>query len=292
MEIIIIIVAVAVGGLMLVHAGTASPTPAQVPATGRETAVAAAPALTLAALEAQIAALTPKPVDPLAPKPVAVKPPNILGNIVPALTPIQALAEAKLNDFNLNPAQFAAAPWLDRVYHEIENMHTLAWVYQTNTYVYNDSGTSSAPPLGLIGQGSNMALSVTGNVAAKVGSSVASAIPFIGAAVNGIVGIFGAISAHHKAAVGRDLNAYDGGNSAAENYMAIIKSAVYNGQATPQEAIHALDSMYADFLAFTAPARNNHPWANSVAEAKVVLNATVIYWKAYYTQIIASGVRV
>ncbi len=289
MEIVLIIVAVAVGAFLFSKGASSLVAPA--PATGAAQA-ASVPTLSLAALQQEIVALTPKSVDPLAPKPVAVVAPNILHAITPALTAKQALDEAKLNDFKLNPAQFAATAWLDRVYHEIENMHTLAWVYQTNTYVYNDSGTSSAPPLQLVGQGSNMALSVTGNIAAKVGSSVTSAIPFIGTAVNGIIGIFGAIAAHHKAAVGRDLAAYDGGNSAAENYMAIIKSAVASGQATPQEAIHALDSMYADFLTFTAPARNNSPWCNSVCEAKVVLNATVIYWKAYYTQIIASGVRV
>jgi hypothetical protein len=47
--------------------------------------------------------------------------------------------------------------------------------------------------------------------------------------------------------------------------------------------------MYKDFLTFTVGARNNQPYCNSVCEAKVQLNALVIYWKAYYNQIVVGG---
>lgn len=241
----------------------------------------------ISALQSEVAQLT-KPVDPLAPKVAPPPPKNILPNIAPPIAPDEALNEAKQGESNLNPRDFANSTWLSRVYGEIVSMHTLAWNPATGSFEWSGAYQRSAS-LQLVGQGSQLALSVASDVARNVGSSVASAIPFIGTAVSTIVGLFGAIQAHHAQAVQRDSNAYNQGLDACENYLEIIHNAIMSGQSTPDEGINALDSMYSDFLTFTAPARNNNPYCNSVCEAKVQLNALVIYWKAYYGAIITAG---
>lgn len=247
------------------------------------------PNLSISDLEAQIIKLTPKPVDPLAPKPAPAPIVRTIPVIVAAYTPQEAVAEAKLSETHLNPRDFANTSWLNRLYGEILAMHTLAWNPVTRTFDQWSGNYQPGPNLALIGAGTSLALTATTDVARSVGSSIASSIPFIGSAVSGIVGLFGIISAHHKAAVQRDSNAFNQGLTAAENYLQIIGNAVITGQSTPDEGIAALDSMYADFLTFTAPARNNKPYCNSVCEAKVQLNALVLYWKAYYTQIVLTG---
>jgi hypothetical protein len=278
-----------------------APSPVQIPATINPAPVAAPatdPQLVSAIqnLQNEIAAITPKPVDPLAAKvaPAPVK--NILPVNVPfPLTPAEALAEAKQSESNLNPRDFTNSVWLARVYGEIVSMHTLAWNPVTGSFQWSGTYQPSGD-LRLVGQASNLALSVTSDIAgnlAKAGSQVAgslsSAIPFIGTAINGIVGLFSAISAHHTAAVQRDATAYNVGLTTCENYLKIISDAIKSGQSTPDEGINALDSMYKDFLTYSAPARNNQPYCNSVCEAKVQLNALVIYWKAYYNALIAAG---
>jgi hypothetical protein len=240
-------------------------------------------------LQNEIAAITPKPVDPLAPK---VTPPPV-NNVLPVnvsfpLSPTEALAEAKQSESNLNPRDFANQTWLSRIYGEITSMHTLAWNPAANSFEWSGA-YQPGPNLAVIGDASHLALSVTSNIAQSVGSSVAGAIPFIGSAINGIIGLFGAISAHHKAAVQRDATAYNVGLTSCENYLQIISNAIKSGQSTPDEGILALDSMYSDFLTYSAPARNNQPYCNSVCEAKVQLNALVIYWKAYYNALVIAG---
>ena len=291
MEILVILGAAGIGYLLLKKQSPMQSAVAPVAPTTTATASAPTSDATLQAelkaLQAEVAVLA-KPPDPLAPKapPIPIK--SVLPNIAPPLTAEEALAEAKQSESNLNPRDFANSTWLNRVYGEIENMHTLAWVPGTGQFQWSGS-FQPGQDLRLIGQGSQMALSVAGDVAIRTGSSIASAIPFIGTAVSGIVGIFSAISAHHAAAVQRDATAYNVGLSTCENYMKIIKDAVESGQSTPDEGINALDSMYQDFLTYSAPARNNHPYCNSVCEAKVVLNACVIYWKAYYSALISGG---
>jgi hypothetical protein len=283
MEILIIVGAVLIGYI----AFKASPGLLQNVRPAQPSNASGSTPLDLQTIENQIQALTPKPVDPLAPKGPAPVPVNIYANIKPTLSAVEAFNEAKQSEANLNPRDFANADYLNTVYKQIEAMHTIAWRPATGGYLWSGNYQPSGD-LRLVGQGSQLALSVAGQIATKVGSSVASAIPFIGTAVSGIVGLFSAISAHHAAAVQRDSNAYNTGLSTAENYLAIIHDAVGSGQSTPEEGINALDSMYSDFLRFTAPARNNKPYCNSVCEAKIQLNAVVIYWKAFYTQVILS----
>lgn len=264
---------------------TASPAtaPAYIPPAPQDTAVQQE----LSTLEQEIANLT-KPADPLKPKTPPAPVVSVLPSINPTTTAQEALTEAMQAETNLNPRDWDSAHQA-RYVGEILNWHTLAWNPATKSFDNWSGGFQPGPNLQLVGQGSEMALSVAGTVATKVGSSIASAIPFVGAVVGGIVGLFGAISAHHKAAVQRDTSAYNQGLAAVENYLQIIHDAVFGGQSTPDEGINALDSMYSDFLTFTAPARNNHPYCNSVCEAKVIVNATVIYWKAYFTQLTVAG---
>lgn len=240
-------------------------------------------------LQNEVATLT-KPPDPLAPK-TAAPVVNVLPTIPPPMAPSAAIDEAWRAETNRNPNTNPGTAWYTRVSAEIPAMHTLAWNPATGQMEWSGSYQPNND-LQLVGTGSNLALSATSQITQAIGggaSAVASAIPFIGAAVSGIVGLFGAISAHHRAAVQRDSNAYNDGLSSAENYLKIIHDAVESGQSTPDEGINALDSLYSSFLTFTAPARNNNPYCNSVCEAKVQLNALVIYWKAYYNAIIIAG---
>ena len=291
MPILIIVGGVIVAALLLKKSTSApvlNPPTAQVSAQGQP--------VTLQTLQAEIAALTPKPIDPLAPKLLARPIVSTLETITPPISAEDALIEAKAKEANLNPRDFSSGSTLKtaptqlekNILAQIRNMHSAAWDYKTNSFYWNGSFQPNNN-LQIVGQGTSMALSVTGEIATKVGSSIAGAIPFIGTAINGIVGIFSIISAHHKAAVQRDATAWNTGLSAVENYLQIIKNAVESGQSSLEEGIQALDSMYADFLKETAPARNNQPYANSVTEAKISTNALVIYWDAYYNALIIRG---
>lgn len=257
---------------------------------------------TLQSLETQIQALTPRPIDPLAPKvaPVAVAGQYAapIWNFTPSHSAQDALIEAKATETNLNPKDFSVGQTLKsnptqlekNMLNQIWSMHSAAWDYRTGFVPdwYNAQHPKSND-LALVGAGTGMGLAVAGNITKAVGSSISQAIPFIGTAISTIIGIFGIISAHHNAALQRDATAWNVSTHSVENYLNIIRDAVNNGQSTPEEGINALDSMYADFLAYTAPARNNHPYANSVTEVKISTQALVIYWKAAYNELVIRG---
>jgi hypothetical protein len=263
--------------------------------------------LDLATLQKEILALIPKPVDPLAPKTSAASLPANLDlatlQVMPSITSIMPagqdwtdLQEAKARESNLNPRDFDAAHHA-RYTGEIKAGHTLAWNPTTQSFDNWEGGYQPGNALQLVGQGSQLALQTTSAVASNlaaggsaIAGSIGAAIPFVGIAVSGLVGLFSAISRHHAQAVQAENTAYNNSLVTVENYMAIIKNAVLTGQSTPDEGINALDSMYKDFLAATpAPLRNNSPYCNGLCEAKIVVNAMVEYWKDYFNRLIIAG---
>lgn len=97
-------------------------------------------------------------------------------------------------------------------------------------------------------------LALTGlNVAAMSSPAILAAIggsAVLGAATLGIgsiIGLFGALHAHHAAAVRREQTVLCSAVPAFNNYLDIIDKAVATGQAPPDQAVAALDSLNRDF---------------------------------------------
>lgn len=95
-------------------------------------------------------------------------------------------------------------------------------------------------------------LALTGiNVAAALSSSVAGAIGVaLGPAtlgVSAIIGLFPLLFGHHAAAVKKEQSVLCAAVPAANNYFLLIDQAVQQRQATPQQAIAALQSLVTDF---------------------------------------------
>lgn len=109
-------------------------------------------------------------------------------------------------------------------------------------------------PLQLVGQAAGAA-GVGGGTLALV-PAIATSVPLLGpiiGAVAGIIGLFSQIFAHHAQAVAKEQNVLCAAVPAAANYLQIIETAVGNGQATPAEAIQALNSLLNDFTAKVQP---------------------------------------
>lgn len=206
---------------------------------------------------------------------------SFLGDNSTGVTASDALAQAQSG---YSSPDFNNSAWEAAALQDVVNMQMLLI----------DPTCGSAPggsPLGLVSAAGGMALQDTGAIAASVGSSIASAIPIVGAVFSTIVGIFGIFSAHHRAAVAQEEKLQCSLVPAANNYLNVIAQAVQNGVQTPEQGSAALDSLLSDFTAAAQPSFQNNP-CNAMCEWTVVLKAIVIYWKAQYAQMAAQAAAV
>jgi hypothetical protein len=222
---------------------------------------------------------------------------------IPHMTPAEAIAEAMRtegNDIDSRDVWFVSGP---ATYTNILN-GVPSYVTPAQAQLIGKDPLSSTRPvpqqglgkMTLVSTAAGLALGVTGLVAAHavaagatgLATGVSAAIPFIGIGIAGIVGIFGVIHAHHAAAVAQEQGIFYSINPAAFDYLRVIRGAVASGQASPQEAIHALDSLLADYKTQAAPSVKHNP-CNANCEGVFRINAIVIYWKSYYTDMISQG---
>ena len=96
---------------------------------------------------------------------------------------------------------------------------------------------------GLALTGINIAAATSGAVSAAVGAALGPATQGISA----IIALFPLLFGHHTAAVKREQSVLCAAVPAAQNYLQLIDQAVQKGQATPQQAIQALQSLQSDF---------------------------------------------
>ena len=235
---------------------------------------------------------------------------------VPTLAPEEALREAMQGE---SSRDFNNSAWIDNSVRDVRNM----WPFyitpeQLSGYrtgfpsnpehlsqpngdlrmISTVSGLALATGGAIIGAGiaagSITSVAAAGGTIAALGgaagaaTAAAAAIPFIGIGIAGIVGIFTIIHSHHASAVKQEQDIFYSINPAAFNTLQIIRASVLNGQASPSEAIHALDSLFADYSAAAAPSVRHNP-CNANCEGVTVLHATVIYWKSYYNDMIIQG---
>lgn len=228
---------------------------------------------------------------------------------VPHLTAKEALAEAMQIEGNDYDPRDLAQILSPAALEQIVNMVTYYTTPQQAQLIGKDPLSSARPvpqqpggKMTLVTTGAGLALgvatlavghavSVAGGAAAVSGTALgaaSSAIPFIGIGIAGIVGIYSIIHAHHQAAVQQEQQIYYSANPAAFDYFRVIRVAVATGQSSPQEGIHALDSLQADYEKTVAPSVKHNP-CNANCEGLTRVRAIVIYWKAYYNDMIIQG---
>lgn len=278
MEILLVIGVVGLGALLL-KGKSATPSAAT---QGPSMAVSPAKATTPTALSAPLipaAAPAASPAPSLTVSPVKIQ---TSAPVVPPMTAQQAFDEAKSHEYNLDPRDFNNPKWVSDRIADIENMHTMVWF--NGQFNYANGWQPQSNDLQLVGTGSGMALAGAGALAGAhvISGIAATAIPFVGIAVSGIIGLFSIIHAHHAAAVKQEQSIYNTANAAAENYFKIIQQAVASRQATPLEAAQAMDSCFEQFKQAAAPSYGHSPYLNAMGESQLTLDAVRIYWKAYY----------
>lgn len=125
------------------------------------------------------------------------------------------------------------------------------------------------------------------NVAAAAGAFGAGAAAVLGPVTMGIssiIGLFGALHAHHAAAVRREQTVLCSAVPAANNYLDIIDKAVAQGAATADQAVSALDSLNSDFH---AQLQSIYKDCNAACVMGMVADAAVGTQKAKYQALAA-----
>lgn len=163
-----------------------------------------------------------------------------------------------------------------------------------------DTQCSGIAPAGenlqLVSVGTGLGLTTANILASTVaaGTAAGTAIPIIGTIVGSIVGLFIAILQHHALVTKAEQNAECALIPAANNYLTIIGQSVTSGQATPAQAVQALQSLFQNFL---QQAMSNPSWTDSgqsKCSALCVyakqLCAIVAYQSAQYQNMAATAV--
>jgi hypothetical protein len=210
------------------------------------------------------------------------------------ITPAQAVQQAVASEANVNPAD--AQGWLSPT-----NPTWTSGAYSLESaQVYLDTVCQGqpAPKLNLYKIGGALVLSTaTTKVGAQAIASVAShlipgitsgIVAGVALGVGAVVTIFSIIHAHHKAAVQRDIAAECSLVPAVNNAFQVIIQGVQNGTLTPQQGIDALAPIPDQFSAAAGPAKNNHPFCNSVCEKLITVKAIVYYWTEKFRDMIAT----
>jgi hypothetical protein len=152
------------------------------------------------------------------------------------------------------------------------------------------SGVSSgARDLALAGSGGSMVLTTLS--APSIGLIAAGPATLgISIAIAGIVGIFTTIMNHHAQAVKKEQSVLCSAVPAANNYLKIIVSAVPNGQATPAQAIAALQSLSSDFDSAVSSIRKMSGGScNAACVMTEELRAIIAYLTSQYQDMIAGS---
>jgi hypothetical protein len=133
---------------------------------------------------------------------------------------------------------------------------------------------------GLALTGTQIGLTATGAIAA------ATLAPFT-MGISAIIGLFPIIFGHHAAAVKKEQSVLCAAVPAANNYLEIIDQAVTSGQATPQQGIAGLNSLYSDFGSKVAGIiKGSDPTSagecNAACVHQTILHAIVLYKASVY----------
>jgi hypothetical protein len=176
--------------------------------------------------------------------------------------------------------------------------------YVPGTSQCSASGVSSNVKLAQIS--GTLALTGISTLAASVGSTAAVTMLFgtaigttVGAVlgpltmgISTIIGLLPLLLGHHARAVKKEQSALCFAVPAANNYLQIIDQAVSTGQATPQQAIAALNSLLSDFGTQVASIRHgNDPMSSGECNAACIeyskLRAIVIQKSSQYQDLAA-----
>ena len=154
----------------------------------------------------------------------------------------------------------------------------------------SSSGSSTMNDLKLVQQGTSLALTGTtiGLSAAGVASAAALAPFTLG--ISAIIGLLPMIFSHHAQAVAKERQVECALVPAANNYLNIIRQAVQSGQATPQQAIDALNSLLRDFQSQIASiTKNTASSCNAGCVWSKELQAIVAYQISQYQDMAAAA---
>lgn len=147
----------------------------------------------------------------------------------------------------------------------------------------SSSGANDLKLAGSAGSLSLQAATTTGLIAAG------PATLGISIAIAGIVGLFGTILNHHAQAVQKEQSTLCSAVPAANNYLTIIDQALQSGQATPAEAIQALDSLESDFESAVSSIRKMGGGScNAACVMTLELRGVVAYRTALYQELAAT----
>jgi hypothetical protein len=141
-------------------------------------------------------------------------------------------------------------------------------------------------------------LTAGGGFSLKFAPAAFAAGPVVGAAVvaiGALADVFGAISAHHAAAVKKEQSTLCVAVPAANQALQVIDEAVQGGQATPQQGIDALNSLLSGFLSNVASIQHGSDPMSSQCNAACVeatkLHAIVLEKQSEYQDLIAGAAQ-
>jgi hypothetical protein len=109
------------------------------------------------------------------------------------------------------------------------------------------AGSSGPNNLQLVQTSSGLALTGVSIGLVAAGTVTAATLAPFTMGISAIIGLFPLIFGHHAQAVKKEQSVLCSAVPAANNYLQIIDQAVQSGNATPAQAIAALNSLYSDF---------------------------------------------
>jgi hypothetical protein len=130
----------------------------------------------------------------------------------------------------------------------------------------------------------NVALNTIIGTAGMVAPFTGPAAPFVALGA-GLVGLFSGLLNHHKLAVKKEQSILCSAVPAANNYLQLISQAVQSGQSSPQDAIHALDSLLSDFRSNVGSIAHQ---CNAACVMTLELQAIVLELQSQYQDLIAA----
>jgi hypothetical protein len=145
------------------------------------------------------------------------------------------------------------------------------------------TGQSGSNNLKLIQTGSSLALTGLQVGLTTAGVITGAALAPFTAGISALIGLFPLIFGHHAAAVKKEQSVLCAAVPAANNYLQIIAQAVQGGQAAPQTAMAALDSLVSDFQSQVSSIRND---CNAACVMTYELQAIVAVMKSQYQDLI------
>jgi len=143
----------------------------------------------------------------------------------------------------------------------------------------------------LVSTGAGLALSGVQVGLLATGTALGPVTLGVSVAVSAIVGLFSVLVNHHAQAVQKEQSTLCSAVPAANNYLKIIQQAVSSGQASPQDAMSALDSLLSDFESNVSSIRQgSDPTSSGECNAACVmqseLHAIVLVMKSQLQDLI------